>query len=90
MTNKSILDAQVATNTSDITDIKQNIATIMSNHLHHIEKDMEKVKTDTGHLKDKITEVDRKVEKMDNRLFWILGLLIIGIVVPAFIQGLNL
>ena len=84
------LEDQVSTNTSDISQIKQNITTIMTNHLFHIEKDMDKVKSDTEHLKEKVSDVDRKVEKMDNRVWWILGLLIVGIIVPAFIKGLGL
>jgi hypothetical protein len=51
---------------------------------------MDKVKSDTEHLKEKVSDVDRKVEKMDNRVWWILGLLIVGIIVPAFIKGLGL
>lgn len=82
------IQKQVNDNTDDIKEIKSSINTIMSNHLHHIEKDMERVKGDTAHLKDKIDDVNSKVDKMDTRLFWILGLLVVGIVVPAFITGL--
>jgi polyhydroxyalkanoate synthesis regulator phasin len=84
------LDDQVKTNTADITHIKQSINTIMTNHLHHIEKDMERVKSDTQHLKENIDKVDKKVDKMDNRIWWVLGLLVVGIVVPAFINMVGL
>lgn len=82
------LEQQVQTNTDDISHIKQSINTIMTNHLFHIEKDMDKVRSDTEHLKEKIGDVDKKVEKMDNRVWWILGLLVTGIVLPALIKGL--
>ena len=83
------LNSQVQRNAEDIKEIKTSINTIMNNHLFHIEKDMEKVKGDTAHLKDKIEDVNKKVDKMDNRIWWILGLLVVGIVVPAFIKGLT-
>lgn len=82
------LEDQVSSNTNDITFIKSTLHRLETNHIFHIEKDMEKVKTDTAHLKEKISDVDRKVEKMDNRVWWILGLLVVGIIVPAFINGL--
>lgn len=68
------LEDQVAENTRDIQHIKVSIDTIKNNHLHHIEKDMEKQ--------------SKVIEKMDNRLWWLLGLLVVGIVVPAFIKSL--
>ena len=82
------IQKQVTDNTDDIKHIKQNIHTIMNNHLHHIEKDMERVKSDMEHVKDKVQDVNTKVDKMDTRLFWILGLLITGIVIPALIKGI--
>ena len=84
------LEEQVSTNTSDITFIKSTLHRLETNHIFHIEKDMDKVKSDTAHLKEKIGDVDKKVDKMDTRLFWILGLLVVGIIVPAFIKGLGL
>ena len=70
------LEDQVAENTKDIQHIKVSIDTIKNNHLHHIEKDM--------------ASMDKRVEKMDTRLWWLLGLLVVGIVIPAFIKGLGL
>lgn len=54
-------------NTADIQDIKQDIKTIKDNHLHHIEKDMDRM--------------DKIIGKMDNRLWWVLGLMVVSIVV---------
>jgi polyhydroxyalkanoate synthesis regulator phasin len=54
-------------NTKDIQDIKQDIKTIKDNHLHHIEKDMDRM--------------DKIIGKMDNRLWWVLGLMVVSIVV---------
>lgn len=72
----SVDKQQLDQNTSDITDIKTSIETIKNNHLFHIEKDMEKQ--------------SKTIEKIDNRLFWILGLLVVGIIIPAFIQSVGL
>lgn len=54
-------------NTQDIQDIKQDIKTIKDNHLQHIEKDMNRM--------------DNTINKMDTRLFWVLGLMVVSIVV---------
>ena len=49
-----------------IDDIKQDIATIKDNHLFHIEKDM--------------ASMDKRIEKIDARIWWVLGLLVAGTV----------
>jgi hypothetical protein len=49
-------------NTQAIREIKTDIKIIKNNHLAHIEKDMEKQ--------------SNKIEKMDARLWWVLGLLV--------------
>ena len=67
---------QLNQNTKDITEIKGSINTIMTNHLYHIEKDMEKQ--------------SKLIDKIDSRLWWIVGLLIASVVIPAIIQGLGL
>lgn len=54
-------------NTTDIQNIKQDIKTIKDNHLHHIEKDMNRM--------------DKTICKIDNRLWWVLGLMVVSIVV---------
>lgn len=59
---------QLEQNTQDITDIKSSIDTIKNNHLHHIEKDM--------------ASMDKRIEKMDNRIWWVLGLLVAGLLIP--------
>ena len=67
---------QLNQNTQDIAEIKGSINTIMTNHLYHIEKDMEKQ--------------SKLIDKIDSRLWWIVGLLIASVVIPAIIQGLGL
>ena len=64
----------VEQNTKDINEIKSDIHTIKTNHLYHIEKDMERQ--------------TKQIEKMDMRIWWILGLLVTGIVIPALLKGL--
>ena len=54
--------SQTEQNTQAIREIKTDIKVIKNNHLAHIEKDMEKQ--------------SNKIEKMDARLWWVLGLLV--------------
>jgi L-lactate utilization protein LutB len=53
---------QIQQNTADIQEIKTDIHTIKTNHLWHIERDM--------------SELKEKVQAMDGRLWWILGVLV--------------
>lgn len=61
------LQSQVDQNSKDIGDIKQSIDVIKNNHLTHIEKDM--------------ASLDKRVEKMDNRVWWVLGILVVSTVI---------
>lgn len=63
------LQQQVDQNTTDIGDIKHSIDVIKNNHLSHIEKDM--------------SSMDRRIEKMDMRLWAILLLLVAGTVISV-------
>lgn len=54
--------SQTDQNTADIAEIKTDIKIIKENHLHHIEKDMEKQ--------------TKTIDKLDQRLWWVLGLLV--------------
>ena len=58
---------QTKKNTDDIAEIKQDIKVIKDNHLAHIQNDM--------------TKLEKNVEKMDSRLYWVLGLMVVSIVV---------
>lgn len=53
---------------TEIALIKQDIATIKDNHLAHIEKDMNKI--------------SNKVDRIDNRLWWLAGIIIVATVGP--------
>ena len=57
-----------------ITQIETDIKTIKDNHLAHIEKDM--------------SNMDRRIEKMDMRLWAILILLVGSVVVGVISNGL--
>jgi hypothetical protein len=54
--------SQTEQNTQAIREIRTDLKVIKNNHLAHIEKDMEKQ--------------SQKIEKMDARLWWVLGLLV--------------
>jgi L-lactate utilization protein LutB len=58
---------QTEQNTKDINEIKQDIKTIKDNHLFHLERD--------------VSKIEKNVEKMDSRLYWVLGLMVVSIVV---------
>ena len=65
MTKK--LQDTVDRNSADISDIKHSLDVMKNNHLHHIEKDIEEVK--------------RTVSKLDNRIWWVLGILVASTVI---------
>ena len=60
-------------NTKDIAEIKSDIKTIKDNHLHHIEID--------------IKRQSKTMEKLDNRIWWILGLLVVSTVMSMIGNG---
>jgi hypothetical protein len=61
-------------NAKDIVDIKHSINTIRDNHLRHLEADMAKQ--------------SKAIEKIDNRIWWILGLLVASTVIGMIKNGL--
>ena len=65
MTKK--LQDTVDQNSRDISDIKTSIDVIKNNHLHHIEKDM--------------LSMDKRIEKMDIRLWAILTILVASTII---------
>ena len=65
MTKK--LQDTVDQNSADISDIKHTLDRLETNHIHHIEKDVEEVK--------------RTVSKLDNRIWWVLGILVVSTVI---------
>ena len=75
-------------NSEDITSIKEAIDTIKNNHLHHIETDVAGVKKDLDHLKADLTKQDKKIDKMDNRIWWVLGILVVSTVIGMLKNGL--
>lgn len=60
---------QIEQNTKAIEEIRTDIRIIKDNHLSHIEKDM--------------NSMDSRLEKMDKRLWWLVGLLIASGVLGA-------
>ena len=60
-------------NEKDIVDIKHSINTIKDNHLRHLEADMAKQ--------------SKAIEKIDNRIWWILGLLVASTVIGMIKNG---
>ena len=69
------IEQQTAKNKDDIQDIKNSIDTIKNNHLHHIEKDMAKQ--------------SKAIEKLDSRIWWVLGILVVSTVIGMMEHGLS-
>ena len=59
-------------NDVEIALIQQELEVIKDNHLKHLKEDVEKV--------------EKKVDKLDARLWWILGILVAGTVGPMLAQ----
>jgi len=68
------LEAQVEENTKNIGEINQTLTRLETNHIYHIEKDMEKQ--------------SKLIEKMDNRIWWVLGILVVSTVIGMVKNGL--
>tara|TARA_B100001057_G_scaffold57748_1_gene51177 strand:- start:3598 stop:3831 length:234 start_codon:yes stop_codon:yes gene_type:complete len=49
-------------NDTEIALLKKDVAEIKNNHL--------------AHMKDDIDRIERKVDKIDNRIWWVLGILV--------------
>ena len=61
------LQLQVDQNSKDIGNIKHSIDVMKNNHLAHIESDMAKQ--------------SQLIEKLDNRIWWVLGILVVSTVI---------
>ena len=64
----------VEENTRDISEIKHSIDTIRTNHLHHLEADM--------------CKQSKLMDKLDNRIWWVLGILVVSTVIGMISDGL--
>lgn len=53
---------------TEIALLKKDIETIRDNHLHHLKEDVDRV--------------EKKVDKIDARIWWILGLLVASVLGP--------
>ncbi len=69
------MNKQLEENTKAIGEIKSDIETIKNNHLYHIEKDMERQ--------------TKQIEKIDNRIWWVLGILVVSTVMGMVTGGLG-
>ena len=61
-------------NSKDIVEIKHSIDVIQNNHLAHLEADMAKQ--------------SKAIEKIDNRIWWVLGILVASTVIGMIKNGL--
>ena len=65
---------QTAKNKDDITDIKDTLVRLETNHIYHIEKDMEKQ--------------SKAIEKIDTRIWAVLIILVVSTVIGMVKNGL--
>jgi hypothetical protein len=61
-------------NAKDIVDIKHSIDVIKDNHLHHLEADM--------------CKQTKSIEKIENKVWWVLGLLVASTVIGMIKHGI--
>ena len=69
-----------------IHDLARDIETIRDNHLAHLADDIVELKSEIKENKDYFT---KKFDKLDNRIWWIMGLTVtslITIILGAFLQ----
>lgn len=52
-------------------ELAEQVKQIKDNHLAHIKEDIDRI--------------ENRIEKMDARLWWVLGLLVVAIVVPKLL-----
>ena len=57
--------------------LANEIDTIKNNHLQHMAQDIDELKED---LKDTRKEFNSKLDRLDNRIWWILGLTVTTLV----------
>jgi len=72
------LHEDIIRNRSDIEIIREHIDIIKNNHLHHIEKDM-------AGVNERITKLDSKIDRIDDRQWTIILLIIGSILLPLLI-----
>ena len=68
------IKSKVEENTKDIGEINKTLTRLETNHIFHIEKDMERQ--------------TKQIEKIDNRLWWVLGILVVSTVIGMISDGL--
>lgn len=61
------MPSQTEKNTAAIAEIQTDLKIIKDNHLHHLEADMAKQ--------------SKMIEKLDNRIWWVLGILVVSTVI---------
>ena len=54
-----------------INDLAKDIETIKDNHLQHMAEDIDELKME---LKSNKTHFNTRIDRLDNRIFWVLGL----------------
>jgi len=52
-------------------ELAEQVKIIKDNHLRHLKEDVDRIET--------------RIEKMDARLWWVLGLLVVAIIVPKIL-----
>lgn len=66
-----------------LNDLHREIDTIKNNHLHHMQMDLDNL--DTA-LKETKEEVNRRFDKIDERLWWVVGLVITTLITIVLSQ----
>ena len=62
-----------------VTDLAREIDVIKNNHLAHMADDIDEVKAD---IKENRRFFNERMDKLDNRIWWIMGLTISTLILP--------
>lgn len=64
-------------------DLHREIDTIKNNHLHHMQLSMTKLEDD---LKETKTEINQRFDKIDERMWWVVGLIVTTLITIVLSQ----
>ena len=71
----------------DHRDLMLEITLIKENHLKHLHEDVDEVKAE---LKETRKEFNQKIDKLDGRIWWLVGLVtatMLGVIVKVVVGG---
>lgn len=71
-------------------DLWQEIDIIKNNHLEHIKEDIDMVKLNVERIERSVDKQDGKLDRMDDRLWWIFTVIVGGVITAVGASLLHL